>query len=169
MDASIEAKPTYYAGLPSKRVGAGLVCRDTSGRVLLVRPTYKPSWEIPGGVVEADESPAAAVAREVREELGAALFIGRLLVVDWIPAQSPKTEGLMFLFDGGVLDAETTRRFVLPEDELREWMFAEPDQLAGRVTGRMARRLTAALVALKTEATRYLEAGEEVSGPAGPL
>jgi 8-oxo-dGTP diphosphatase len=77
MDESIEAKSAYYAALPTKRVGAGLLCRDASGRVLLVRPTYKPSWEIPGGVVETDESPAAAVAREVREELGIALFIGR--------------------------------------------------------------------------------------------
>ena len=163
MDESIEAKSTYYASLPTKRVGAGLVCRDASGRVLLVRPTYKPSWEIPGGVVEADESPAAAVAREVREELGVELFIGRLLVVDWIPAQTPKTEGLMFLFDGGVLDAETTGRFALPADELREWMFAEPDQVAGRVTSLMAHRLEGALVALDAEATRYLEGGEEIS------
>jgi 8-oxo-dGTP diphosphatase len=163
MDDSIEDNSAYYAGLPTKRVAAGLVCRDASGRVLLVRPTYKPRWEVPGGVVETDESPAAAVAREVREELGVALFIGRLLVVDWIPAQGPKTEGLMFLFDGGVLDAETTHRFALPADELREWVFTDPNQLASRVTERMARRLRAALDVVDAQATRYLEAGEETS------
>jgi 8-oxo-dGTP diphosphatase len=85
------------------------------------------------------------------------------LVVDWIPAQTPKTEGLLVLFDGGVLDPETTGRFALPADELLEWIFAEPDQLAGRVTSRMAHRLEAALVALHVAATRYLEAGEEIS------
>lgn len=169
MDESIEANASYYAALPTKRIGAGLVCRDASGRVLLLRPTYKPTWEVPGGVVEAGESPAAAVAREVREELGVALPIGRLLVTDWIPPLPPKTEGLMFLFDGGVLDPDTTDRFALPADELEEWIFAAPDQLSGHVTDRMARRLKAALLALDADATRYLEAGEEMHGVAGPL
>lgn len=44
-----------------------------AGRVLLVQPTYKPTWEVPGGSVEAGESPAAAAAREVAVELGVAL------------------------------------------------------------------------------------------------
>lgn len=50
----------YYASLATKRMGAGLVCRNATGSILLVRQTYKPTWEIPGGSVEADESPAAA-------------------------------------------------------------------------------------------------------------
>jgi ADP-ribose pyrophosphatase YjhB (NUDIX family) len=72
------ATRAYYQSLPGKRTGAGLICRDDQGRVLLVRPTYKPTWEIPGGVVEAGESPAATVAREVAEELGLELGVGRL-------------------------------------------------------------------------------------------
>ena len=72
----------YYASLPRKRIGAGLLCRDADDRILLVQPTYKPTWELPGGAVEAGESPAACAAREVKEELGVDLPIGRLLVVD---------------------------------------------------------------------------------------
>lgn len=49
----------YYASLPAKQIGAGLVCRDAADLVLLVQPTYKPTWDLPGGVVEAAESPAA--------------------------------------------------------------------------------------------------------------
>ncbi len=45
------------------RVAAGVLFRDAAGRVLLVKPTYKDGWEIPGGYVERGESPhAAAVA-----------------------------------------------------------------------------------------------------------
>lgn len=87
MDESVEAKARYYASLATKRVSSGLVCRDAAGRVLLVRPTYKPTWEVPGVAVEADESPSAAVGREVREELSISLPIGRLLVIDWLPAR----------------------------------------------------------------------------------
>ncbi|WP_412102692.1 NUDIX domain-containing protein [Plantactinospora sp. KLBMP9567] len=36
--------------------GRGLLFTDPAGRVLLVEPTYKEHWEIPGGCVEADES-----------------------------------------------------------------------------------------------------------------
>jgi len=52
-------------------VGAALV-RD--GRVLATRRTHPPEaagrWELPGGKVEPDETPEAALVREVREELG---------------------------------------------------------------------------------------------------
>ena len=57
--------------------------RDSRGRVLVVEPTYKTSWELPGGSVEADESPRDACAREVEEELGLVLHPGRLLCFEW--------------------------------------------------------------------------------------
>ena len=47
------------------RVAAGVLIRDDAGRVLLVKPTYKDGWEIPGGYVEKGESPHAAATREV--------------------------------------------------------------------------------------------------------
>ena len=59
----------YTATLPRKRIGAGAVLSDGQGRVLLVEPTYKPYWEIPGGAVEGDESPYTAVVRERSEEV----------------------------------------------------------------------------------------------------
>jgi 8-oxo-dGTP pyrophosphatase MutT (NUDIX family) len=61
-------------------MAAGILFRDSRGRVLLVEPSYKPNWEIPGGVVEADESPWAAATRELSEELGWDRPLGRLLV-----------------------------------------------------------------------------------------
>ena len=52
------------------RVAAGALFFDDAGRVLLVHPTYKDTWDIPGGYVERGESPAAACRRELQEELG---------------------------------------------------------------------------------------------------
>ena len=72
----------HLARLPAKRMGSGALIRDPAGRVLLVEPTYKATWEIPGGNVERDEAPRAACARELREELGLEIVLGRLLVVE---------------------------------------------------------------------------------------
>src|SRR3954467_5168281 len=98
-------------------MGAGTPLSDDQGRVLLVEPTYKDYWEIPGGSVEADESPHAAVVRELKEELGLLVQPGRLLVVDWVPPRPGRTEGLMMVFDGGVLTPSQTEQIRLPADE----------------------------------------------------
>jgi hypothetical protein len=60
----------YVASLARKRMAATAFLRDGEGRVLLVNPVYKQTWDLPGGAVEAEESPHAACRREVAEELG---------------------------------------------------------------------------------------------------
>ena len=60
----------------------GAVIKDRSGRLLLIRRGHEPGkgqWSIPGGRVEAGESDAEALAREVREETGLVVVIGRLV------------------------------------------------------------------------------------------
>jgi ADP-ribose pyrophosphatase YjhB (NUDIX family) len=52
------------------------------GRLLLVRRANDPGrglWSVPGGRVEAGESPEAACAREVREETGLDVEVGPLV------------------------------------------------------------------------------------------
>ncbi len=86
--------------------------------MLLVEPVYKDYWEIVGGCVEENESPRQGAAREVKEELGKTIVPGRLLVVDWVPPRPDRTEGLMFVYDGGTLDELSTADIHLPPDEL---------------------------------------------------
>jgi 8-oxo-dGTP diphosphatase len=58
-------------------VGVAAVVRDAGGRVLLIR-TEKFGWELPGGKVEPGEDLIAALVREVREEAGCDVEVGRL-------------------------------------------------------------------------------------------
>lgn len=57
----------------------GAVVHDSSGRLLLVRRGQDPHrgrWSLPGGRIEAGESPERAVEREVREETGLVVHAG---------------------------------------------------------------------------------------------
>ena len=109
-------------------MAAGALFVDDAGRPLLVRPTYKDGWDLPGGYVEPGESPLAACRREVFEELGIRPAIGPLLIVDWAPNER-EGDKLLFVFDGGILDAPLTNSIRLSLDELERWNYAEPAAL----------------------------------------
>ena len=153
----------FTATLPRKRMGAGALLSDDRGRVLLVEPAYKDSWEIPGGVVEADESPYAAVVRELEEELGLTIEPGRLLAVDWVPPRPDRTEGVMLLFDGGVLAPEQAARILLPAAELRSWAWCDERAAGERLPELLARRIVAARRARDEGTAAYLENGYPVA------
>jgi 8-oxo-dGTP diphosphatase len=157
----------FYALLPTKRVAAGALITDQIGRTLLVRPTYKRTWEIPGGVVEADEYPRDGVAREVLEELGLSLQLGRLLCIDWISADPPKTEGLMVIYDGGLIDDHAASTIQLPAAELSDFRFVDldADGTRGLISDRMERRLRAALAARRDGSVAELQNGYRAERP----
>ncbi len=151
----------WRAGLPAKRMGSGALILDPGGRVLLVEPTYKDSWEVPGGIVEAAESPRTACARELYEELGLVVDPGRLLCLEWQGEVAGLSDALLFVYDGGVLsDLDSVR---MPADELVSCRFVEPDDLETYVIDRLARRLRAALRALRDGVLVELEHGADVT------
>jgi len=100
----------YVASLARKRIAAGALFGDGAGRSLLVDPVYKDTWDLPGGAVEAEESPHAACRREVAEELGLDRPPGRVLAVDWVPSRPERPEGVIVVYDGGVLSLRISTR-----------------------------------------------------------
>ncbi|GLY64187.1 NUDIX domain-containing protein [Amycolatopsis taiwanensis] len=110
-----------------KRVAADVLITDQAGRVLLVDPTYKPGWDMPGGMAEANEPSRAAAERGLREELGLELNVGRLLLLEWQPPHGPWDDLLMFVFDGGTLDGEAAGALQIRDDELRAFTFVSID------------------------------------------
>ncbi|MEU9989350.1 NUDIX hydrolase [Streptomyces sp. NPDC048045] len=142
-----------------KRVAADVLLRDPVGRVLLVNPTYKPGWDLPGGMAEANEPPEDAARRELIEELGLHIVLRGLLVVDWVAPHGPWDDQLAFIFDGGTLDQDQADRLRPRDDELSEAAFVSADEAAARLRDRIRHRLEGALRALDTGRPLYLRDG----------
>lgn len=147
--------------LPKKRMAAGALFFDGSGRILIVKPTYRPEWLVPGGVVEHGESPLAACAREIREELGLALDPRRLLCLDYQSADADGTEALHFVFLGGVLSPDQIARITPPPAEITEHRFVGYEEAMTRLDPPLARRIALSLAALDADRTVYAEDGHE--------
>ncbi|MER6088583.1 NUDIX hydrolase [Streptomyces bluensis] len=148
----------HEAKMARPRMAAGALFFDDAGRVLLVEPSYKDYHDIPGGYVDRGESPLQACVREIREELGIAPRIGRLLVVDWAPNPG-EGDKVLYLFDGGLLSTEDRQQIEVQADELRSYGFHHADLLPELTIPRLARRIAAGIQARANGQTAYLEHG----------
>lgn len=60
----------------------GAVIRDDEGRLLLIKRGHEPGaglWSLPGGRIEPGETDTEALVREMREETGLTVKVGRRL------------------------------------------------------------------------------------------
>ena len=148
--------------IPRIPASAGALIFDEAGRLLILKPTYKAGWTIPGGQVEAGgETPWEACRREVREESGVEIDSGRLACVDFLRPREPRPGGMRFLFDCGVLDAENLSHVRAQAEEIAEFGFVPVDEALELLSGPLRRRVRAAL---STRRCQYLEDGKPVSG-----
>ncbi|CAM5334447.1 hypothetical protein SAVIM338S_00967 [Streptomyces avidinii] len=142
----------YGASRAALWTGAVVLVTDADGRVLVQSVDYRSDRLLPGGAVDAGESPAAAAAREMYEELGVEGRYPRGLAVDWIPADTPGFPAemrfpgeILHVFDGGTWSRERIESVRLPAQEITGIDFAEPAELPGLMDASDARRALSAL------------------------
>jgi RimJ/RimL family protein N-acetyltransferase len=143
--------------LPTKRAIAQGLLRSPAGDVLLCELTYKREWDLPGGVVDRHESPAACVVRELREELDLAVSVRSLLAVNWLPALHGWTDAVDFVFDLGTADPDAVDLSRVERREIAGVHWTGPAQWSTRVAPYNQRLLTA--LAGHRQGTLYLEDG----------
>ena len=148
-------------GIPRIPASAGALVWDRKGRLLILKPTYKGGWTIPGGIIEADgETPWEACRRETREECGLEVRHGRLVCVDFLRPRPGRPGGMRFLFSCGTFRDSALSGIVLQEVEISEYRLARVDQALRWLSGPVRRRVTAAVN--NSGKLRYLEDGRPV-------
>ncbi|WP_168582775.1 NUDIX domain-containing protein [Gephyromycinifex aptenodytis] len=147
--------------LPEIPVSTGAIILDAQGRLLILKPTYKSGWTIPGGIMEADgETPWQACRREVGEETGLEVQRGHLVCVDTRPAKKGRKLGLRLLFHCGEVSDEQITRIQLQLEEISEYRFVALPGGIELLRPAVRRRVSHGLKA--GARCRYLENGKRV-------
>lgn len=120
----------YTKSLPKKRMGVCVLFFDEAGKLLIVKPNYREGWSVPGGVVDAEESPKESAIRETKEEIGLEIEDMKFLAVEHVSTVGESTEGIEFVFLGGTLSEDDVSRMVMEKEEFDALQFVElPDAL----------------------------------------
>lgn len=122
-----EQNRLHRASLPKKEVAVKVILKSDEGNVLLVKPDYKDTWQMPGGGVEALEDPKAAAVRETEEETGIKIEIEDLRLIDTI--FKDKDDCLFLLFESTKLITEDAD-YSVEDEEIEEYGFYHPAEVA---------------------------------------
>jgi len=147
--------------IPRIPASAGALIHDPAGLLLILKPSYKKRWTIPGGQIEPGESPWEGCRRETQEERGLTLESGRLVCVDFRPATANRPGGVRFLFDCGRFTEANLALIRLQEVEIEEFRFEPLDEAVQLLSGPIGRRVAEAA---GREHCVYLEDGRPVDG-----
>jgi 8-oxo-dGTP pyrophosphatase MutT (NUDIX family) len=148
--------------LPRIPASAGALVFDPGGRLLILKPTYKKRWTVPGGQVEErGESPWEACRRETYEECGLRLERARLVCVDFRHPRPGRPGGMRFLFDCGTFTDAELATIRLQAGEIAEHRLLAIAEATQLLSGPVRRRVKAAL---RQKRCVYLEDGRRVEG-----
>lgn len=90
----------------------GAVIRNDAGEILCALRASGMSmaglWEFPGGKIEPDETPAASLRREIREELGCEISVGDLIAD--VTHAYPNLEVHLMTYDAAITGGEPVAR-----------------------------------------------------------
>lgn len=86
----------FLSGLDRRMASSQAWLETPDGRLLIVKSDYKRHWSVPGGIIDAGETPLQAVKREVLEEVGIDLAYENYTMM--LAASRHSSRGLSYQF-----------------------------------------------------------------------
>lgn len=157
-----KALKKLYNSFPTKRIAAGALFFNSANKLLIIKPSYLPNWSIPGGVVEAEESPLQSCQRECLEEISLKAKKLQLLCLDYKDTIGVKSESLHVIFYGGRLAKNDVAKIKVDNHEIIAYKFINVKEAFKALGGQksdLAKRVKYALMAIKSKKVYYLENG----------
>lgn len=141
----------YINSLPKKIVASAAIFLNKNGELLIVKPNYRDGWLVPGGGIDAMESPKDGCLREIREEIGLTVTDVQFLSVNHHRNSSDEGvpyDSLEFTFWAGVLSDEQIANIVLQDEELDEFKFCPIEEALALLNPKLSHRIKLGLDAL---------------------
>lgn len=108
--------------LEARVASAAVLIENSAGELLIVKAHYKSHWGVPGGIIDAGETPLEAALREVSEEVGLTLQPTDLTFHAVALRYSQEAMLYQFVFRAR-LDDEQLRTIALSDGEIEAYEF----------------------------------------------
>jgi len=142
---------------PTKRMSVAALILNNKDELLIVKPSYRDGWLLPGGIVEKDESPSEACKREVKEELGVIVNLTELVLLDYTEKCNKYEEGFHIIFRCEDFTEENASNLKLKSDELSEYTFVASNLFEIYFNGVILDRLKSIFDSNKKNRVEYME------------
>lgn len=162
MKKSFISPKEYYKKLPTKRMAAGVLIFNKKKEVLILKPSYKDHWTIPGGVIEKNESPMQGCARETNEEIGIKIKKLKLVCLDYTSSKNHKGDSIQFIFTCPTISERMIHEIKIDGKEVIDLEFTNIKSALKKLSEHLAIRIKEAINALNKNKVVYLENGKPV-------
>jgi len=142
---------------PKKTIASGALIFDENDRFLVVKPSYKSYWHIPGGIVEKNESPLEACEREVFEETNLMLKPSEVAAIVYRCMPDEEIDSLVFIFHCGKIGPDLKTVIKIPFGEIEDYKFIEKRDASNYLDNIMSSALQECFSDDHNRSTIYLE------------
>jgi|SRR5581483_1794952 len=126
-----EENKAFLTSLPKKSIAVKAVIWSTENHILLVKPTIKAQWQLPGGGIMPHEEPIDALVREIKEELALSLPKESLRIVG--TAFRAEYDNLLLIYEYTATIPEDTQ-FHIQASEIEKYQFVPPSTLGEHIS-----------------------------------
>jgi len=156
----------YYQNLPKRYLASAVMIFNEKDELLVVKPSYKEDWLLPGGITDQDETALQTAIREIKEEIGLTLNIKAMRCVDMKPGGGGLSASVQSIFETEPLSSVQIANIQLDNNEIIEFAFLPVNEAVKILIAPLAQRTRQALLARQLNTCFYLENGQNPFGKA---